>query len=167
MLHKMLKLKRKPIKPSCGSCRSFHGKDKIVCAVHPYGPEPSYCLDHEPISSWAYAWRVSKKPRRFVRAFLAEMIHGFALLVLIVILGVTLTLIGDWGSRNISTFQEFLQTLKYFASFASLISPVIVLITLVKSFKSFNSSSPFELMGAVAACIFWKSMNSISITSTS
>lgn len=32
----------------CRGCRFYHGRDNVVCGVHPYGKESSSCLDFVP-----------------------------------------------------------------------------------------------------------------------
>ena len=31
----------------CRNCRYYHGRDEIVCALHPYGPSSENCFDYE------------------------------------------------------------------------------------------------------------------------
>lgn len=33
--------------PCCKHCRFYHGADRLVCAVHPDGPDSERCLDFE------------------------------------------------------------------------------------------------------------------------
>lgn len=33
--------------PCCKHCRFYHGADRLVCAVHPEGPDSDHCLDFE------------------------------------------------------------------------------------------------------------------------
>ena len=35
----------------CKHCRFYHGGSRMVCAVHPCGPDSNHCLDYSPNSS--------------------------------------------------------------------------------------------------------------------
>jgi len=34
--------------PYCKRCRFYHGADRVVCSVHPYGPGIEACSDYQP-----------------------------------------------------------------------------------------------------------------------
>jgi len=33
--------------PYCKRCRFYHGADKVVCGLHPYGPDSEVCSDYD------------------------------------------------------------------------------------------------------------------------
>jgi hypothetical protein len=150
ILPKMLVLRRKPIKPSCKSCKSFHGKDAIVCAVHPYGPELSRCPDHVPISSWAYAWRVSENPRGFARAFISGVTDWLAIAFLITSCIAATFFIHELMLGNRHNISEVFQTLKSMTKTSSLVSSAYLVVAFgVESAP--NAKSYTRLIGVLFA----------------
>lgn len=47
--------------PSCRGCSHYYGRvhgqgDRLICAMHPYGPEASTCVDWMPEQSTVETW---------------------------------------------------------------------------------------------------------------
>jgi hypothetical protein len=46
MLNEASTIMKPQCPPRCQGCRYYHGADKMVCAVHPFGPEHNNCNDY-------------------------------------------------------------------------------------------------------------------------
>jgi hypothetical protein len=143
--------RRRSIKPSCKSCRSFHGKDKIVCAVHPYGPELSHCPDHEPISLWTYAWRVSEKPRGFARAFVSGVTDWSAIAFLVTSCIAASFFIRELMLSNTHNVSEVFRTVKSMAKTSSLVASAYLAVAILGVEWANNAKSFTRLLGVMFA----------------
>jgi hypothetical protein len=150
--------KIKSHKSSCKSCNLLHGEHGIICAVHPYGPQTSDCPDHEPVSRWVYAWRVSETSRFFAKGVL----DAFLFLTLTLI-----TISSIWSIIESILFHkfslsEFIQNVRNTAQIlgffvnasALLLLTMMTLMTLYKYRRSSKKDFIYVISLFVSSCIW-------------
>jgi hypothetical protein len=153
---------------SCKSCKLLHDKHRIVCAVHPYGPETSDCPDREPVSRWIYWWRGAERLRGLAGIFLQGMLDAFKMLSLLFVAAIIICLILYAVFRFDTDLPRFIKIVcdlnKLFViilhySAVALFAGTGILCFLLRTPNSTNGTKLFiRLSSIIAASFLWPSI---------